>query len=392
MPVLVGNPRCPVNMNTHTVSTRVTGRLPFVALLSAWAALLAIPTAQASTIVDQVDIIDGRVDVNEDGVIRGFDNATNVLLFFNNNAPIQVDIIDGLVDVTENGSVTTYDDLSSFNLASVPPTTDRMGIVDGFVDVNQSGTITNYDDATNIRLVRLVGSVVDQVDIVDGQVDVNEDGAIDDEDVTPYFLLGFDDGALLPAYISGGFFSDYGFVSVFLQLPGGYIFGGATLINADLNDLVNDRPSSNQVDMIYGAVDVTEGGVVNTGDDATDVKLVTLGDPVVDNVNIRDGHVDVNEDGVIGTLDDLKNVLLLFDDAAPIRVDIIDGLVDVTENGSVTTYDDLPNTDVAYFDYADLDLRVFGREVDIIDGMVDVVRDGSIDVLDDLNTVQLLVP
>jgi hypothetical protein len=365
--------------------------LVVASLLAAWAALLAISPAQASTTVDQVDIIDGMVDVNEDGMIRSpYDDATNVILFFGNNAPVRVNIILGRVDVTQNGSITTFDDLSSFNLASFPPTTYRMDIIDGFVDVDQDGIISAADDATDIRLVKLPTSQIDQVDIIDGAVDANEDGAINAEDFTTRFLLGFDQGALIAANIGGLF--NYGEVRVFVQYPTWYTVGSATVIDADLNDLVNSIPSSNQVD-IHGHVDVTEGGVINTADDASDVKLVTLVDPVVSNVNIIDGRVDVTRDGIITTLDDLNNVLLLFDDGAPIRVDIIDGLLDVTENGSVTSLDDLPNTALARVDTTFLSgVTVLRERVDIIDGRIDVDENGDITTLDDVKDVQLLVP
>jgi hypothetical protein len=382
-----------VKTNTRTASNAVHRTFFVAPLLAAWVALLAIPAAQAATLVDQVDIIDGRVDVNEDGVIRGigFDDATDVLLFFNNNAPIRVDIMTGLVDVTENGSVTTFDDLSNLNLASVPPTTNRMDIIDGFVDVDQNGTINALDDATDIRLVRLVGSVVDQVDIIDGQVDTNEDGIIDDQDFTPYLLIGFD-GAPIHGYIGGGFFNDYGLVFLRLDYPdGGYTIGPVNLVDTDLNDLVNSIPSSNQGDVIGGRVDVTESGAISSADDATDVKLVTLPGLVTDYVDVRDGRVDVTQDGVVDTLDDLNNVLFLFNDA-PIRVDIIDGLVDVTENGSISTLDDLPNTALAHVTVLPGPMTALRNQVDIIDGMIDVDENGSIDTLDDVEKVQLLVP
>lgn len=130
----------------------------FVAtFLATCAALLALPVAQASTSVDQVAIIDGQVDSNEDGHITAFDDSSNVLLFFNDAAPIRVDIIDGLVDVTENGSVTTLDDLSNFDLNDldgITPTSNQMDIIDGFVDVNQDGIISaRTDDAIDVKLV-----------------------------------------------------------------------------------------------------------------------------------------------------------------------------------------------------------------------------------------------
>ena len=38
------------------------------------------------------------------------------------------------------------------------------------------------DDLADVKLVRLVGSIVDKADIIDGKVDVNENGVIDSND------------------------------------------------------------------------------------------------------------------------------------------------------------------------------------------------------------------
>jgi hypothetical protein len=358
-------------------------------LLAAWAALLAIPTAQASTIVDQVDIIDGRVDVNESGTITTLDDATDVLLFFNDAAPIRVDIIDGLVDVTEHAGVTTFDDLSNFDLndlEGMARTSNQMDIIDGFVDVTENGIIEGNDDATDVQLVRLVSSLVYKVDIIDGEVDVNEDGTITSGDQAPAVLLALDEGALIRGEI----------VSGKVYVPADPDWLANALLNVDLNDLVGSTPSSNQVDILNGLVDVTEGGVINTGDDATDVKLVSLNYSQLYWVQIIDGLVDANLDGGINSVDDLNNVLLLFDDAAPIRVDIIDGRVDVTESGVISILDDLPNTDLVHVIVDVWSVDYVRNQVDIIDGKIDVDEDGSITTADDLLGdsvwVQLLVP
>jgi hypothetical protein len=381
-----------VRTHTGAVSTAAT-RQTFLAapFLAAGAVLLAIPTAQAATIVDQVDIIDGRVDVNEDGVFRGlgFDDATDVLLFFNNYAPIRVDIIDGLIDVTEYAGVTTSDDLSNVDLndlEGLTPTSHQVDIIDGFVDVNQDGGISTFDDATDIRLVRLVNSVVDQVDMIDGLVDVTEGGVINTADDAADILLGFND-AVLSAGIGHGAVLRVDVIDGHVDVTeDGVIASADSLQGVDLNDSVNSFPTAYRAYMYHGFVHKWGDGAP---DDSTDVKLVKLAGAVVYYVQIIDGQVDVQHDGVINSADDLNNVLFLFDEAAPIRVDIIDGRVDVTESGVVSIADDLPNTAVVH-------IKQFGsREtwpVDIIDGKLDVWSPDGVDEDDDLTDVRLLVP
>jgi hypothetical protein len=349
-------------------------------LFAASAAVLAIPTAQASTIVDQVDIIDGKVDVDESGSISYRDAATDVLLFFDNVAPIRVDIIDGLVDVTEGGVVNSSDDLMNVDLnhvVALAPTRNQVDIIDGFVDVNEGGTISTADDLTDVKVVKLVGSLVDQVDVVGAEVDVDEDqivgGPLDDAtDV----LLAFNDSALIRVDIIDGQVdvTENGLINQFDSLGG----------NVYLNVVLIGIPSSQEFDIVH-AWDGSGGYVFP---DRSDIKLVKLVGSVVDKVDIVDGQVDVTESGTIDTADDLADVLLIFDNAAPIRVDIIDGRVDVTENGSVTTADDLPNTELTR---EHVGYRVY-VPVDIIDGKIDVDESGSITSADDLGDVRLVVP
>jgi hypothetical protein len=48
------------------------------------------------------------------------------------------------------------------------------------------------------------------------------------------------------------------------------------LLNCDLNREVGGFPTTEQVDIIDGGIDVTEGGLVNTADDANDIQLFVL--------------------------------------------------------------------------------------------------------------------
>ena len=108
------------------------------------------------SIVDKVDIIDGRVDVTENGAVDNADDVADVLLLFDDAAPIRVDIIDGRVDVTENGSVTTADDLPNTEL-----TYEEAGflhpwpvdIINGTIDVDGDGSVTSADDRGDVNLL-----------------------------------------------------------------------------------------------------------------------------------------------------------------------------------------------------------------------------------------------
>ena len=126
-------------------------------LIFGLATVLAVPTAHAVTI-NQVDIIDGKVDVNEDGVISVggvLDDLANVMLSCNGGTLIRVDIIDGKVDVNEGGAILTNDDLNDCNLTMEVggfPTTKQVDIIDGGVDVTAGGLVNTADDANDVQL------------------------------------------------------------------------------------------------------------------------------------------------------------------------------------------------------------------------------------------------
>ena len=74
-------------------------------------------------------VIDGAIDVDEDGLINTNDDATLFCL----------PVLDGKVDVNNDRSITSADDLASFN---------GIAVIDGYLDVNGSGAITAADDGT----------------------------------------------------------------------------------------------------------------------------------------------------------------------------------------------------------------------------------------------------
>jgi hypothetical protein len=67
-----------------------------------------------------------------------------------------VDIIDGRVDVTENGNVTTFDDLPNAALTlhyGEDRLRDQVDIIDGFFDWDEDGSITSWDDFKDVLLL-----------------------------------------------------------------------------------------------------------------------------------------------------------------------------------------------------------------------------------------------
>lgn len=126
-------------------------------LILGLATFVAAPMAEAVTI-NQVDIIDGKVDVNEDGLITvgGIsDDLANVMLSCNGGTLIRVDILDGGVDINEGGAVLTNDDLLNCDLNREVggfPTTEQVDILNGAVDVKESAVISVLDDANDVQL------------------------------------------------------------------------------------------------------------------------------------------------------------------------------------------------------------------------------------------------
>ena len=129
---------------------RATASLPLIVGLSmmAW-----LPSAHAVT-VNQVDIIDGLVDVNEDGIVNAADDLPNVMLLCS-GAQVRVNIIDGFVDVTQGGAIQTSDDQANCVLTDETggvPGPNQADIIDGRFDITENGTISTIDDADNVQL------------------------------------------------------------------------------------------------------------------------------------------------------------------------------------------------------------------------------------------------
>ena len=133
-------------MNTKTLKS----------ITAAVSLLVAAPTVGAVT-VNEVDILDGFVDVQENGAIGINDDLNNVILWCDEAMPVRVDIIDGEVDVNEDGVADTSDDLFNCDLNDENngiPSRNQVDIRDGTVDVDED-TILNEvlnDDIQNVQL------------------------------------------------------------------------------------------------------------------------------------------------------------------------------------------------------------------------------------------------
>lgn len=134
---------------------RLSGALP---LLFGLAIIGAAPSVEAVTI-NQVDLINGFVDVDENGVVNAADDLNNVAVWCNDAAPTQIDILNGGADVTESGAVSASDDLVNCDLNDentiggvATPTTNQVDFLNGGVDVNEDGVVNALDDATDVKL------------------------------------------------------------------------------------------------------------------------------------------------------------------------------------------------------------------------------------------------
>jgi len=135
-----------------------------LSLVFGLAAIAAAPTAGAAVTIDEVDILDGFVDVQENGAIGANDDQTDVVLWCDEAMPVRVDIIDGKFDINEDGLTNNSDDLLNCDLndentvagVNGVPTRNQVDIVDGTVDVDEDGNLNEIlnDDAQNIQLYK----------------------------------------------------------------------------------------------------------------------------------------------------------------------------------------------------------------------------------------------
>jgi hypothetical protein len=147
--------------------------------------------AKANTDLEQVDVIDGKVDVDESGGITtdGADDLADVKLYLSaGGTPDQVDIINGEIDVDEDGTVETGvadDDLANVNLyLTAGGSPDRVDIIDGQIDVDEDGTVETGVVDDDLANVALSGFVKDGLELALGQscVNPNDDASDIDKD------------------------------------------------------------------------------------------------------------------------------------------------------------------------------------------------------------------
>ncbi len=346
-----------------------------ICFLLSWA-VGAPPAALGSAQKAKVNIIDGRVDVNRDGVVDTADNLDSVLLFFDDAAPIRADIISGYLDLDGNGLINEpSDSLANADLTwkfgvLAPPISKEVDIINGQVDVDGGG-ISNSDDLQNVWLVQVPNlPAMETLTITDGIVSPD----------TANVLLPFNDAALLRVSIVNGL----------VDVDQNHTINMADhLRNADWEVNGEDGQLNEQVTIISGCVDVDQDRAITTADDAI-VRVVKLNAPSKAHpVDVIDGKVDVDRNGTINSDDDLNNVLVLFNDAAAILVNIVDGHVDVNQDGVTGRFDHLANVDLT----RSLDSGLLANDsVDIINGLIDENQDGVITTDDDAYGVQLFVP
>jgi len=129
-------------------------------LILSFATMAAAPTASAALVIDEVDILDGFIDVQENGAIGVNDDLNNVILWCYGGMPVRVDIIDGKVDVNEDGIINFGDDLSNCALNDEQtiggvtgiPTRNQVDIRDGIVDEDGNYNEILHDDLQNVQL------------------------------------------------------------------------------------------------------------------------------------------------------------------------------------------------------------------------------------------------
>lgn len=138
--------------------------IPTLPLVFGLAGIVAVPSAEAAASkvnFNEVDIIQGFVDKNEDGVIDGNDDLNDVVLWCGLAAPVRMDIINGLFDVNEDGIVDGDDDITNCALNdenSGIPSNKQVDIGNGSVNVDEDAVLFEVidDSRENIQLFVLV--------------------------------------------------------------------------------------------------------------------------------------------------------------------------------------------------------------------------------------------
>ncbi|MEW6486233.1 MAG: hypothetical protein AB1423_16780, partial [Pseudomonadota bacterium] len=96
-----------------------------------------LTTSNDTPSIDVFDVIDGRLDIDDNGVVDANDDG-----MFDG-----ITVINGYLDTNESGAIDAGDDGVAGR--------DGINVIDGGLDINGSGTITGTDDATNFTGLNL---------------------------------------------------------------------------------------------------------------------------------------------------------------------------------------------------------------------------------------------
>lgn len=148
---------------------------------------------------------------------------------YNSLSTEQVDVINGLVDVNEDAAADASDDASDLNIGS-----EQFDIINGQLDINEDGAITAADDASDL----VVGA--EQFDVINGQIDIGENGTAaeagdDASDLVIADTIGASNTAIIsPVRVSSvAFVSSFGGTSVASKLTNGQNTVAILAVTAD---------------------------------------------------------------------------------------------------------------------------------------------------------------
>lgn len=269
------------------------------------------------------NIIDGYLDVDNDGVINDTDDDDALLR--------DVQVIDGKLDISGNGTIGAEDDGTFAGYA----------VIDGLIDVNGGG-VTTDDDASMLgkyEFNNLAGNN-DYVVVVDtGTLPAGYTQTGDPDETNTCATCDSQDPLSLGSvdYLD----ADFGYQ------PQGFSSIGDTVWLDENGNGVQDSAEDGVPGVTVNLYEDGNGDGVIDSNDALVKSTTTLG------YGIIDGYIDVDGDGTINDTGD--------DDASAQGVEIIDGKLDVNGDGTIDNSDD-----GEYFGYR------------VIDGLLDVDGDANV--------------
>lgn len=345
------------------------------------------------------NIIDGRIDLNGDGVVDANDDG-----YYQG-----VDIIDGQFDADGDGDIDAADDGSTLN---------GVTIIDGQLDISNNGTVDGSDDGLSSSLTETTSSPL-LVNLSEGGIsidndfgyqaasgtvalsgrtwiDADADGVFDSNEVglggiqillrndgiSPFVLnteTTNPDGTYFFTGLDPANDYEVGYLTDPADFPTGLDSQQPTNFSAGNNryediDLPTAGDEENGLDFGFAGpggpgnpptsnIGSLSGTIYRDNDSNSSYTEATDGEYFNVTLNLSvapytviDGAIDINNDGVINSSDD-GNYL---------GIDVIDGQFDVDGDGSITAADDGSVNGVT-----------------IIDGGLDIVVDGTVNGSDD---------